>query len=475
MSRPLTVAAILLSMFLSAMEATVVSTAMPTVIAELHGIELYGWVGAIYMLATTVTIPIWGKLADVVGRKPIMLVGLFVFLVGSVGSGFAHSMLSLVALRAVQGAGAGALQPVALTIIGDLFTVEERGKMQGAFGAVWGVAGMIGPLVGGFVVSVASWRWVFFLNLPFGLLSALLLALFYREKREGTEGPRRSVDVVGALLLSSAVLSLLLGVGGRHSLVTLPLAGALLAALVVCERRARDPLVPLTLLARPIMRVASVLGALMGAVMMGVLMYIPLYVQAVLHGSATEAGTSVAPMLVGWPLASAVSGRLLGRVGYRPLVRGGFALIAVSSVALVFALSRGASALRPTTFFLGTGMGLANTPLLIAVQQSVAQRDRGVATASTMFFRTIGGALAVGALGALVAALLAGKIPDHVLDDLLGPERGKGLGAALLAQYEGAIDVAIRPVFVLVAIAAALALGAAFAFPKVVAEGEASR
>lgn len=466
MSRPLTVAAILLTMFLSAMEATVVSTAMPTVIAELSGIELYGWVGAIYMLATTVTIPIWGKLSDVLGRKPVLLAGLFVFLAGSMGSGVSRSMAMLIVMRAVQGAGAGALQPVALTIIGDLFTIEERGRIQGLFGAVWGIAGMVGPLVGGLIVGAVSWRWVFFLNLPFGLLSGALLLAFYRENRKGDRGALSRIDLPGALLLSGGVLSLLLGVGGRAWQVTLPLSLALLGGFLFVERRAADPLLPLPLLMRPLIGIASLLGALMGCVMMGALMYLPLYVQAVLHGSPTAAGTSVAPMLVGWPLASALSGRLLGkRVGYRPLVRAGALMIAASTMMLVPALAWGPGALRAVSFFLGVGMGLANTVLIISVQESVAHGERGVATATTMFSRTIGGAIAVGALGALLGALLLGKVPPHVLDELLGPEHGRGLSTELLAAYESAIGQAMHPVFWVTAGLGLLTLVASMAFP----------
>lgn len=471
-NRPLTVAAILLSMFMSAMEATVVSTAMPTVVSELRGLELYGWVGAVYMLAMTVTMPIWGKLADVLGRKPVMLAGLAVFLVGSMGSGLAGSMVSLIALRAVQGVGAGALQPVALTIVGDLFTIEERARIQGVFGAVWGFAGMVGPLAGGLIVASLSWRWVFFINLPFGLVSGVLLGLFYREARGADAGPsHRRIDVAGAFLLSVAILSLLLGVGGRAPALSLPLAAVSLGAFVMVERRASDPLLPLPLLARPVIRVASVCGGLMGSVMMGVVMYTPLWVQAVLGGSPTEAGTSVAPMLIGWPIASALSGRVLPKVGYRPLVRGGMTLVALGTIAVYFALDRGPFWLRPSTFLLGTGMGLANTALLIAVQENASHAERGVATASTMFFRTIGGAVVVGALGALVATMLRGKVPEHVLDDLLGPEHGKTLAPSMLQAYEAHLLHAMKPLFAILVGLGAAASVAGWFFPNVAPKG----
>ena len=465
-SRPLTVAAILLAMFLSAMEATVVATAMPRVIGDLRGLELYGWVGAIYMLAVTVTIPVWGKLADVLGRKPVMLAGLVLFLSGSLGCGEARSMEMLIGMRALQGVGAGALQPIALTIVGDIFTVEERARIQGVFGAVWGFSGMVGPLLGGFIVDALSWRWVFFINLPFGLLSAILLWLFYVEERE-PGGARKPIDFAGASLLSLGVLSLLMGVGGRYPFFTLPVAALSLVAFIAVEKRAVDPLLPLTMLSKPVIRVASLLGSLMGSTMMATIMYTPLFVQAVLRGTPTEAGSSVAPMLVGWPIASALSGRLLPKVGYRPLVRGGLTLLAIGCVALYFTNGMGAKVLAPVTFLIGTGMGTANTALLISVQESVTHRERGVATASTMFFRNIGGALTVGALGALIAALLHGKLPEHTLDDLLGPEHGGNIAPALLAEYERFIAAAMKPVFQVIAALGVTTFVAGLMFPDV--------
>lgn len=453
-------------MFLSAMEATVVATAMPTVISELRGLELYGWVGAIYMLAVTVTIPVWGKLSDVLGRKPVMLIGMAIFLVGSTACGLATSMEMLIVTRALQGIGAGALQPVALTIVGDIFTIEERARIQGVFGAVWGFSGMVGPLAGGLIVSAFSWRWVFFINLPFGILSAILLALFYVEDREAG-GARKPIDFLGAIFLSIAILTLLFGVGGSRPFVTLPISAVALVVFVVVERRAADPLLPLPMLERPVIRIASLLGGLLGCTLMGSLMYTPLYVQAVLQGSPTEAGTSVAPMLVGWPIASALSGRLLPKVGFRPLVRAGLALVAIGSVLLYFSSTMGPKVLSAVTFLIGTGMGTANTALLISVQESVTHRERGVATASTMFFRTIGGAITVGALGALIATSLKGKVPEHTLDDLLGPEHGKGLAASLLAEYRHVIAAAMKPVFAVVAGLGVSSFAASLLFPHV--------
>lgn len=468
--RPFTVVAVLLSMFMAAMEATVVATAMPTVVEKLGGIEHYGWVGAVYLLASTVTMPLYGKLADVFGRKPIMLLGLAIFLAGSMGSGFAGTMTQLIVARAVQGVGAGGLQPVALTIVGDLFTPEERARIQGVFGAVWGIAGMSGPLLGGVIVNVLSWRWVFFINLPFGVLSAIVLVGFFHEKIDPTRaaGGLRRLDFLGTSLLASAIVALLLGAGRYHPAITLPASAALLAAFVVVELRADEPVLSLELLRRPIIAVSSVAGALFGAVMSASVIYLPLFVQSVMSGTPTEAGGAVAPMLVGWPIASALSGRLLAKVGPRPLVRIGFSIVAASSigVAAMLGASVGLTAIGAAMFAMGTGMGLANTALLIAVQESATWKERGVATASTMFFRTIGGAVAVGALGALLAARIGDDVPLELLNSLLGPEHGRGLAPEKLALLSLRLGGALHVVFEVIAGIAVAALVAALFFPK---------
>lgn len=461
-------AAILLSMFMAAMEATVVATAMPTVVADLRGIELYGWVGSLYMLASTVTIPLWGKLADLWGRKPVMLAGLVLFLVGSVASGTSATMFQLVVFRAVQGMGAGSLQPVSLTLVGDLFAVEERGRIQGMFGALWGVAGMMGPLLGGLIVRALSWRWVFYINVPFGLLSGALLVAFLDE-RDRRPTKRAPLDLAGAATLSVAVLSLLLGVGGRWPVVTLPLALASAAAFLAVERRSADPILPLTLFADGAIAVASVASTLMGAVMMASLMFLPLYVQAVWGGSPTEAGMAVAPMLVGWPLFSTWSGRLLPRLGPQVLIRRGLAVVAVGTGAVYASLAGGGGVwlLRAAMFVFGAGMGLANTAMIIAVQERVAWAQRGVATASTMFFRSIGGAVSVGAMGALLAHRLAGVVDESRLNAMLGPEHGRALASGDVLAMAGAVRVGMLPLFAAVAVLGTLAAVAGWRFPAV--------
>lgn len=369
-NRPVVVAALLLSMFMAAMEATVVATAMPTVIAELGGIRLYGWVGASYLLASTVTVPLYGKLADRRGRKPILLLGITLFLIGSLASGLAGSIEQLIAFRAIQGLGAGAMQPIVLTIIGDLYTPAERGRVQGWFGALWGFAGISGPLVGGAIVAAASWRWIFLINLPFGLASAAVLVLAFREpRRERATAP---LDLLGAVSILVASLSLLLAASGVAPLPMAALGAVLLVLFVGVERRAADPIFPIPLVTRRLIAVNTVGSLLLGAAMMGVLHFLPLHVQGVLFGMPTEAGLVIAPMLVGWPIASAITSRLLVRTGYRRPLWLGAALAALGLVVLV--LLAGARApsvfLGVSMFVFGFGMGLANTAILIGVQAS---------------------------------------------------------------------------------------------------------
>ncbi|HEY6100474.1 MAG TPA: MFS transporter [Anaeromyxobacter sp.] len=466
-SRPLTVVALLLGLFLAAMEMTVVSTAMPTVVAELGGLPLYAWAFAGYMLAATVTVPIWGKLADLRGRKPVLLAGLGLFLLGSSACGWAGSMGALIAWRAVQGLGAGALQPITFTIVGDLFDVHERGRMQGLFGAVWGLAGLVGPLVGGAIVHTIGWRWIFWVNLPFGIASGVVLAFAYHERPERHE---HRLDVGGAALLALAVIAALAAVrSGGAALVGVPIALLATAAFLAVERRAKEPLLPLDLFAMRVMSVSSAAGALMGAAMMSTVTFVPLWVQSVLGAPPTAAGAAIAPMAVGWPIASAISGRLIARLGYRRLLLGGFALSAGSALALAFALHPGTPlrAVQAVTALFGAGLGLANPPLLIAIQTSVPWNRRGVATASTIFFRTIGGTLAVGLLGGALSHALAGTgARPELVEKLLGPERS-ALDPAAVASVAAALQGAMGIVFWAGAAIAVAAFVVVLGFPHV--------
>lgn len=467
-NRPLTVAALLLALFMAAMEMTVVSTAMPTVVADLGGAAHYAWVFTAYMLTSTVTVPIYGKLADLYGRKPVMLASMALFLLGSMASGQARTMAQLVLFRGIQGIGAGGMQPMALTIVGDIFAIEERAKMQGLFGAVWGIAGLVGPLLGGLIVSALSWRWVFYVNVPFGVLSAAVLSFALHENVEKRE---HTLDLGGAALMAGAVVALLLASDGNLPFLLLPLSAVLLALFVVVERRVKEPVLSLALLRRRVLATSSALSALSGAAMLGIVTFVPLYAQGVLGASPTQAGAAIAPLAIGWPIAGALSGRLIPKIGFRVLVRFGAVLVTGASIALALALAAGAGAgtVRICAALVGAGMGFGNTSLVIAVQTSVSFAERGVATASTMFFRNIGGTVAVGVMGVVLGRALAVGMGDgaaDVVSKILGPER-RSVDPELLRAVSAHLATGVTHVLWLVVGFAALAMVAAMAFPKV--------
>jgi EmrB/QacA subfamily drug resistance transporter len=437
--RPATVVSLLLSMFMAAMEMNVVSTAMPTVVSELGGALHYAWVFSAYMLALTVMTPIFGKLADLYGRVPMMTIATAIFILGSIGCGRAESMFALVAFRAVQGIGAGGLQPVSITIIGDIFDLKERAKMQGVFGAVWGLAGLTGPMLGGFIVTHLSWRWVFYINVPFALIAGAILPLALVENIEKRTA---RLDLVGASVLTASIVALLLGIEGIAPALLVPVSILGAALFVVVELRAASPMLPPRLFLRPLIATANALSALGGSVIFGVTTFLPLYAQGVLSASPTAAGATIAPMAIGWPVASAISGRLIPRFGFRTLARAGHLLVAAVGIALALRPHASTTELKIFSATIGIGMGFGSTPLLIAVQTSAAFSERGVATASMMFFRSIGGTIAVGVMGVVLArTLLENPIVQkaggpELVAQLLSPER-KNLPPDVLASIAG--------------------------------------
>ncbi|WP_043711771.1 MDR family MFS transporter [Corallococcus macrosporus] len=467
--RPLTTLALALSLFMAALEATVVSTAMPTVVGELGGIQHYAWVFTAYMLSSTITVPIYGKLADLYGRKPVLLFGIGLFLAGSIASGLSTSMAMLIAFRTLQGLGAGAMQPVALTVIGDLYTLEERAKVQGAFSAVWGIAGLIGPITGGFIVKYLTWHWVFFINIPVGVGCAVLLMSYFHER---VERKPQQLDYAGATLLTGWVVALLVGVQGvGMNLWGLPVAAVLLAAFVAVERKAPEPIIPMSIFKVPAIVISSIAGALFSAAMFGATTYVPLFVQGVLGGTPTEAGGMITPMIVGWPAAAVVAGRLLLKTGFRPLIVGGLGLTVVGTGLMALLLGPQAPRLVPEVAMglFGIGMGFASTALLIAVQTSVGWELRGVATASNMFFRTIGGAIGVGLMGGVMVSQLLKdpSVPISAANALMSPDHGQDLPKELLATLSGALGTGLSINFWLICAFTVAAFAAGLFFPKV--------
>ena len=480
--------ATLIGTFLAALDSTVVGTAMPTVIGELGGLSLYPWVFASYLLAATATGPVFGRLSDTYGRKPIYLAGITLFLAGSVLCGASESMGALIAFRTVQGLGAGAVQPVAITIMGDIFELETRARVQGLFGAVWGISAVVGPAAGGLITDLVSWRWVFYVNLPFGLLAAVLLAATLRESFE-----RRSsrVDYLGAALLTGglvAVLLALLGGGGDAPFLSAPTlavffgGAAALALFVAVEGRAENPVVPLGLFGERIFAVAALGNLALGGVLLGVSVYVPLFVQGALAGTAVTAGAVVAPLSIGWPVGSFVGGRTILRGGYRGTLLAGAFFVALGA-GLCVSLN-GATSLPYVVlavFVVGLGMGFSSTAYLVSVQNTVPWHRRGIATSSVIFFRTVGGTVGVAAMGALLNASLGPRYEAAVERASGGDEGLVGLLAdpnALLqpalreriptdsyAEIAGALAAALSPAFwVILALGLAAVVAAAF-FP----------
>lgn len=485
-------AGVMTGMFLAALEATVVGTAMPTVIASLGGLNQYSWVFSAYLITSTVTVPVWGKLSDLYGRRLFYQVGIFVFLAGSVLSGMSTSMTQLIIFRAVQGLGAGALVPLGMTIIGDIFTLEERARMQALFSGVWGLSSVIGPVVGGFITDQLSWRWVFYINLPVGLAAALIIGLALKEPRR-TKRP--VIDYAGGALLMAAITLLMLAlVEGGTSLATLLapanlalFAGALaLAALFVwVERRAADPIVPFKLFRNRVVAVAVLAGFLAGVAMFGAISFIPLFAQGALGSTATEAGSLLMPLMLSWVGVSIVGGRLLLRVGYRPTCIVGFALLTLGFTLLSnFQRETARAWLYIDLALIGAGLGLTMLTLLIAVQQAVSRAQLGIATSLNQFVRAIGGAVGVAVMGAVLSAGLASELSEVARggNAALTPERAAELAAnpnalidphAQAALAPGALDAlrgamasAIHMVFWAGTVASALALLVVFFLPR---------
>ncbi len=474
---------IMLSLFMASVEGTVVSTAMPTIVGQLGGLAVYSWVFSAYMLASTTTVPLYGKLSDVYGRRPVYAVALALFLGGSVLCGRAGSMGGLIAARVVQGLGAGGLMPLAFTIIGDLFTFEQRARMQGLFSGVWGVSAVIGPLLGGFLVDRISWHWVFYFNLAPGMLAGLLVWLAWQDGPRpglvpGRAGP--AIDYAGAALLTAAVVVLLMGLfelGSPLSLALMALAAGLGAALLWVERRAADPVLPIPLLRRDRLFAVSCLhGLLAGCAMFGGINYIPLFVQSVLGTGATQAGVTLTPQSLAWVLASLLSSRLLLRYSSRGLALAGMVLL-TAGTALMLGIGPAVSqwALMANLAIMGLGMGFSYPAFMIAVQSSVPKRSLGTATSTLQFSRSIGGALGVSVMGAFLSARLAGNLARAGLDpasvpinDLLDPVAGAASSAAVALEgtLRVALAFAIRDIFFIAVAAALLALLATVLAPR---------
>ncbi len=429
---------IMLGVFLAGIDGTVVSTAMPTIVAELGGLAVYSWVFSSYMLAGAISMPVFGKLCDVIGIKVNFYAAVGFFLLGSVLSGLSGSMTQLVVFRAVQGIGAGGIFSVPYALIGKVYPPHRRGKALGYTSAVWGISSVLGPIIGSTIVTTLSWRWVFYLNIPFGLGSVVLIRYAYREI--SLPGEDQSIDYRGALVLMTTILLLLVGFlrYGQHVPFFHWSVGGLIALSLLCvpllvtvENAAPDPILPMSFFRRPVFSLTNLIALLGGFTIIGLISYVPLYVQASKGGTAMTAGLVIMPLSIGWSGASFVTGRLLNRIHARTLILLGMLLVLTGCL---FALGMDGNTpiwiIVADMLVLGIGMGTQTPGLLVTLQNSMELSQMGTATASQQLARRIGATIGVSIMGAVLTKIFTGGITG-----LRNTEAFAGLPAALQEQF----------------------------------------
>jgi len=459
--------ALMLVILLASLDQTIVATALPTIVGDLGGLEHLSWVVTAYLLASTITGPLYGKFGDLYGRKPTLQVAIVIFLVGSMLCGIAQNMPELISFRAVQGLGAGGLITTTIAVVGDIIPPRDRGRYQGIFGAVFGVSTIVGPLLGGFFVDNLSWRWLFYVNLPVAAVAMVVIGAVFHTRAERVE---HAVDYAGAALLAGGLSAVVLftSLGGTtfawsssESIVLAVLGVVLLAVFLVAERRASEPILPLELFRNRIFSVCAGIGFIIGLALFGSVTYLPIFLQVVKGQSPTASGLQLTPMMGGLLVTSIVSGRLISRFGrYKPFPVAGTAVMTVGMVLLsrLDIHSTGPYAAL-SMLVLGLGLGMVMQVLVLAVQNAVDYRHMGVATSGSLLFRQVGGSIGIALFGAIFANRLRGNLASHLppgarVPKTVSPAAVAHLPPAVHAGYVQAVSAALHPVFVVAAIVA---------------------
>ena len=444
------VGALMLAIGLAAIDSTIVATAVPQIVADLGSFSLFPWIFSIYLLTQAVTVPIYGRLSDVFGRKPVLLFGVAGFLVGSVLCAVAWSMVTLIIFRGLQGLAAGAILPTTTTIVGDLYAPAERGKVQGWISSVWGVSAIVGPTLGGFFAEYWTWRGIFWLNLPLGLGAAWLIQ---RHLHERVQRRTHRIDYAGAVTLTAACSLLILALleggvgwawGSATSIALLAGSALLLAAFLQIERRVAEPILPLWVFRHRILLAGNVSGLAIGAILIGQTTYVPTYAQRVVGVGAVVAGLAMATMTIGWPIAATLAPRVYLRIGYRPtaLLGGAIATVACLLFALFVGEGSGIWRVGVAGFVLGVGLGFISVSTVVAVQSTVGWGKRGVVTGTNMFIRTLGSAVGVAVFGAIANGRLAHR--SHTAPAIFHAVHGV-FWALVVAALLGVVGLVLFP------------------------------
>lgn len=442
--RTLLITGLIIAMFFSALDGTIVGTAMPKIVGDLGGLSMMTWLTTAYLLTSTTIVPIAGKLADLLGRRIVYVSGLIIFMAASALCGMANNMTELIIFRGLQGIGGGIMMPMAMIVIGDLFTGKQRAKFQGVFGAIYGLASVIGPQIGGWIVDSLNWKWVFYINLPVGIIAVIFIARGLQGRQQ--TGPI-NFDIAGIFTMIVGVVSLLLALsfGGKDyawdswqilGLFALALIG--IVSFIIVESKAKEPILPMYLFKNRTFTFLNLIGFFMSIGMFGAITFVPFFMQGIVGVSASESGTIMTPMMISMIITSIIGGQLVYKIGIKPQIIAGM-LVMASGFLLLTTLDLDTSKLVATSFMaiIGLGMGLVMPILTLALQESFSKEELGVVTSSSQFFRSIGGTFGITMLGAVMNASSGNLLTDKLVPYL---DSLPAQASSFAAQLKGMID-----------------------------------